>query len=484
MRNRTATAVACLLGAFFVGGTVSPSVAQVRHADELRYPPLPAFEIPQPERVELANGLVVLLLEDHQLPLVQAVALIKAGGVYDPVGQVGMSQLAAQVLRGGGAGDRDADQLDDYLEAKAAAIEISSTASTLRASLDCLAEDFGELLGTFADVLRRPRLPEDRLEQAKTYLNAGIARQNDNPNGILQRELAEVVYGDGSPWARTPTYAAVASIRREDLAAWQQRRITPERTVLGVVGDFDRKQALAAIRQAFGDWSRGEAGRDQLPAEGDGPRPGVYAIERPELNQSYLGLGALGIRRDDPDYFTLEVMNQLFGGAFSSRLFSTVRSKKGLSYSVFGAVASTYDHRGMTVVLMSTKAETTGAGIAALLDEVRGMTTNPPTEAEVAEAKAAILNAFIFNSDSPSKTLFQQLSYELYGYPRDWLSRYRAGVEAVTVEQVREAARRHLRADELAIVVVGPRQGLDRPWSDFGTVTLRDVSIPEPPGSP
>jgi zinc protease len=461
---------------------LAPAGAQVRRVEDLRYPPLPAFEIPRPERVVLDNGLVVMLLEDHELPLVGATALVRAGAVLEPAEKVGTAQLTGEVLRTGGAGARSADELDDFLEGKAAVIESSIGTDSARATMSCLAQDFAPVLAAFADVLRRPLLPEDRLALAKTRLNATISRQNDNPLGILFREFDEIVYGEASPYARRPTYASVAAITRDDLAAWHREHFHPNRTILGLAGDFDRAQALALVRQAFGDWPPGPQAPDR-PAEMPAPPPpGVQVAEKAEVTQSSVAMGTLGIRRDSPDYFAVELMNQVLGSSWSSRLFSNVRSTKGLAYAVGGEVGGAFDHPGRTLVWLSTKTETTAAGIEALLEEVRNMVARPPTEEELAKARSGILNSFVFNSDSRRKILNQQLTFEYFGYPLDWLDRYRAGIEAVTAAEVLAAAGRYLKPQEFAILVVGPAKGRDRDLSEFGKVTPRDITIPQPPG--
>jgi zinc protease len=474
-----------LAGALLALLLAGPGAArgQAQRVEELHFPPLPAFAIPQPQRVVLDNGLVVFLLEDHELPLVTAQALVAAGSGEEPAAQVGLAQLTAEVLRSGGTGTLGADELDDFLEAKAATIDSRADVTDAEVTMSCLTRDFPQVLAVFADVLRRPRLAADRLEVARTRLAATIARQNDNPGSIVFREFDKIVYGEVSPYARRPTYATVAAIGRDDLVAWHRARFHPDRTVLGLVGDFDSAQALEMIRSSFGDWPRGPERQPPAAAPEQGPAPGVYFAEKDDVTQSYVAMGTLGIRRDNPDYYAVELMNEVFGGSFASRLFSNVRSKKGLAYSVFGRVGSAFDHRGLTFVYLSTKVETTGAGIAALLEEARGMVTNPPSDEEVAKAKRAILNSFIFNSDSRAKVLDQQLSLAFFGYPLDWLARYRAGIEATPAAEVRRVAAKYLHPDEFAILVVGPAAGRDRPLADFGPVTARDIAIPPPPAA-
>lgn len=479
----TARALGSLFAlALVAAAAAAPLAAQAKKAEELRYPPLPAFTIPQPQRLVLGNGLTVLLLEDHELPLVRVTALVRAGSEIDPAAKVGLAELGADVLRSGGAGARKADELDDFLESKAARIEAGAASASVSVSLDCLAKDLGELLPAFADVLRRPLFAEDRLAIAKTRQYAGISRQNDNPQSIIFREMDEIVYGEGSPYARKPTYASVGAVTREDLVAWHERAFSPKNTLLGVVGDVSSAAVLAQLKEVFGDWREGAGARPKpVKPSLTPPAPRVVFIEKSDVTQSNISLGSLGIERRNPDYFAVEVMNQVLSGGFASRLFSNIRTKQGLAYGVFGEVGSEYDHLGRTLFWLSTKTETTGAAIDALYAEIRGMVERPPTDDEVAKAKATMLNSFIFNADTKGEVLRQQLQYELYGFPRDWLERYRAGIEKSTTAEVVAAAKKYLHPEALVLLVVGPAAGLDKPLSSYGKVENRDITIAEPP---
>jgi zinc protease len=457
------------------------AAAQATKVDEIRYPALPAFEIPRPQRVVLDNGMVVMLLEDHELPMVEAAALVRAGSRLDPPEKIGLADLAAGMLRTGGTEGLPSDQLDDWLESRAAIIEATADDELARVNLSALTQDFPEVLRVFADILRRPAFDPGKLEVARNQAIASVARQNDEADDIVTREFKKVVYGSDSPYARTETYATLGAIRRDDLIAWHRQGFHPERTVLGVVGDFRTADVLALLRAAFGDWPRAEASQPPIPEATwrRQPSPGVYWAEKQDMNQSAVMIGHLGVRKDDPDYYALEVLNYVLSGSFSSRLISHVRTQKGLAYSVTGRVGSDWGHPGMMYLFLSTKTQTTGAGIQALLDEVRDLqTSQPATEAEVEKARQGLLNSFIFNADTPRKVMNQQLSLEVFGYPLDWLSRYRAGLEAVTPAQVRDAALRHLHPNDFAVVVVGPAEGRDRPLTDFGKVTSLDISIP------
>jgi len=373
------------------------------------------------------------------------------------------------------------DQLDDYLEGKAAVIETSIDEDSGRATMSSLKADFPQVLKVFADVLRHPVFTEPKIQVAKNRMRAEVARQNDEPDDIVFREFAKVVYGKDSPYARTPTFASLGRIERRDLVAWHETYYHPERVVLGLTGDFRRDEALKLVREAFGDWPRGAAVPTVDVPYRKEPAPGVYYAEKNDMTQSDVIMGGLGIVRNNPDFFAVEVMNHVLSGGFASRLFANVRSKKALAYAVFGQVGDGWDHPGLTSLFLTTKTQTTGAGIEALLVEARNMTAEPPTDDEVAKARQAILNSFVFNSDSKRKVLTQQLRFEYFGYPLDWLSRYRAGVEAVTTAEVRAVAAKYLHPDQFAILVVGPSKGTDKPLSTFGRVIPVDLTIAQAP---
>lgn len=448
---------------------------------EIGKPPLRAFEIPKPRRVALSNGMVLFLMEDHELPLIHATAMVRAGSRYDPPEKVGLGEVLSEAWRTGGTRTRTGDELDDFLEARAAKVETWVDTTSAGVTLSCLKGDFEPVLQAFVEVLREPVFAEEKIDLAKEQVATAIARRNDDPEEIATREARKLVYGADSPYARTPEYATLDRVEREDLIAWHRRYVRPERVLIGAVGDFDAKTLEAKLRRLLGTWPRGAAVADPEPGYSRTPRPGLYLVEREDVNQTNLRLVHLGVRRDNPDYYALEVMNQFFGGGVSSRLFSNVRSKKGLAYAVWGGVESAYDYPGLFLVGMGTKSATTAAGLEALLEEIDTLVKEPPSAAELAAAKEAIQNSFIFRFDSKEKVLRQQMRYEFFGYPSDFLERYRAGIERVTAEDVARVARRHVRKGDLAVLLVGKPSDFERPLSSFGPVTKLDVRIPPPP---
>ncbi len=458
-----------------------PVLAQVKQVDELQYPPLPELVIPEPERVVLKNGMIVLLMEDHELPLVSLSAYIKTGSRLEPQDKIGIASLTGTVLRTGGTTKQSGDELDEFLEGKAAMIETAIGGSAGTASMSCLKEDFPVVLEVFGDILRTPAFAPEKLKIAKNQMMASIARQNDDPGGIVSREFKKLIYGNRSPYTWVPTYATILSITQKDVARWHETYFHPNRMILGLVGDFQKDEAIALLNTVFGDWTKGPEVKDSQAFIQEHTPVGVFFVEKNDMTQAKIAMGHQGIRRDHPDYYSLVIVNQILSGSFGARLFSNIRSKQGLAYDVHGGVGLQWDHPGMAMLSMSTKTQTTGKGIDALISESRKMVSNPPTEDEVANAKASILNSFVFSVDSPSKVLGKYLTYEYYGYPSTWLKIFRRGIEQVTVSQVRAAAERHLRPQDFAILVVGPREGTKPALTQYKNIQELDIRIPAPP---
>jgi zinc protease len=339
------------------------------------------------------------------------------------------------------------------------------------------------VMKVFADVLRRPAFDADRLKVATTAASATIARQNDNPNAILGRVFANVIYGETSPFARTATYASIASITRDDLVAWHAKYYHPNRVILGVVGDVSVDEARKLVTTHFGDWAKGPAVTEELPRPKTEPIPGVFEAVKDDSTQSFVSVGQQGtLLRTHPDYFPVTVLNEVLSGGFTSRLFSKVRTELGLAYSVGGAVGSGWIRPSPFSMTLSTKVESTVAATEAMIKEVKDLqSSRPPTEAEIELARSSILNSFVFNSDSAAEVLGQQMTYEYYGQPLDWLERYRAAIEKVTPAEVAAVAKKYMHPEQFSIVVVGPKQGRDKPLDALGPVKAVDIAIPEPP---
>lgn len=447
-------------------------------------PPLPEFHPQKPKRVELSNGVLLFLQEDHELPLIDGQVRIRGGSRNLPADKTGMMSVYGQSWRTGGTEAKTGDQLDDLLEARAAKVETSGASDSTFLSWSCLKGDFNDVFAIVAELLQHPAFRQDKVDLAKRQLNGAISRRNDDIDSIAAREAVKLAYGKENPYARTAEYATVAAVTRDELLAWHKRTMVGANIMVGVVGDFDSTQMEAALRRVFEALPRGqkiETPNDQpMPA-----KPGVYFAAKEDVNQAEIRMVAPSpLERKNPDYYAVEVMDQAFwGGGFSSRLFEYIRTKRGLAYSAGGGFSIPYDHPGLMELSAGTKSQSAVETVQAIYEELGNIEKNPITPQELRRAKDAILNSFIFAVDSKDKLLREQMSYAFYGYPADFLEQIRAGIEKVTAEDVTRVEKKYVHPKELAVLVVGNQQDFGKPLSTVGEVTALDISIPPPPGA-
>jgi zinc protease len=454
--------------------------AQATTWEQIKIPQLPAFHPQQPKRIQLPNGMVIFLQEDHELPMIDGTARIRGGERSVGDAKTGLIDIYGEVWRTGGTKSKTGDELDDYLEQRAAKVETGPGGDSTTINWSCLKEDFEDVFHVFDDLLRNPEFRADKIKIAQGELYDGIARRNDDPSQIAAREAAKLVYGNDSPYARIAEYATVAAVTREDLVAWHHTYVQPNNIILGVVGDFDSAKMEARLRQVFEKWAKGPAAKDSdLPMKS--AKPGYYEIDKTDVNQSNIQLVALGTTRKDPNYYAISVFNEAFGGGFSSRLFSNIRTAKGLAYAVGGGVGTTFDHPGMLRLMVMTKSQSTVESINAIDEEIADLAKHPLTDEEIKRAKDAILNSFIFRFDSPSKVLQEKMAYEFYGYPLDFLENFQKGIEKVTKDEVNRIPGKYIHRDQMSVLVVGHISEFDKPLNTLGEVKNVDIAIPAPP---
>jgi zinc protease len=454
--------------------------AQTQSWKQIPIPQLPVFKPQQPKRLELSNGLVIFLQEDHELPLIDGTARIRGGSVNEPKDKTGLTDIYGEVWRTGGTKTRTGDQLDDFLEVRAAKVETGGGPDSTTISFSCLKGDLDDVFKAFVDVLQNPEFRAEKIEIAQKGEDDGISRRNDEVSEIAHREAVKLAYGLNNPYARQPEYATIAAIKRQDLIDWHGKYVHPNNIILGISGDFDSAAMESRLRAAFDSWPKGPA----LPKNEvhyDPAKPGYYLIPKEDVNQSNIRMVALGTTRDNPDYYAISVFNEAFGGGFSSRLFNDIRTKRGLAYGVGGGIGANFGHPGVLQVSMGTKSQSTIEAIQAVREDIDNLSKDPITDDEIQRAKDAILNAFIFRLDSPDKILGERMTYEYYGYPPDWLDKYQTEIKKVTAADVNRVASKYLHKDQLAVLVVGNTKDFDKPLSSLGAVKNIDITIPAPP---
>jgi zinc protease len=463
--------------------TPAKSAAQEQPWKKIAIPPLHDFKPEQPKRVELANGLVIFLQEDHELPFIDGSILIRGGSREEPAAKIGLVSMYGEAWRTSGSTAKSGDALDTELAEKAANIETGGGQASTSVEWGSFKQDFDSVFGEAVDLLLHPAFKAEKLAMAQREMATGIARRNDDPGEIAGRESTKLLYGASSPYARQAEYATVDAVTVDDLKAWHDRSVVPNGMIVSVEGDFDSAAMEAKLRKAFEPLARGAA-IEPVKADFPGPKPGVYFADKEDVDQSSVEIVGLGTERSNPDYYALSVMNEVFSGGFGSRVVQYVRTKLGLAYSVGGSYGAAYDHPGEFLSEAGTKSVSTVAATQAVLEEIGRLKTKPPTPEELKKAKDDVMNSFIFRYDTPEKVLNEQVTLAFYGYPPDFLEKYKDGIEHVTAADVTRVANKYIDISKLAILVVGNKSEIQPPLSTLGKVTDLDITIPPPPGAP
>ena len=470
-------ATACLLNSHAL------MAQQDKPWEKIPIPKLSEFKPQQPKRIELKNGIVIFLQEDHELPFVSGSVLIPGGSRDESAAKAGLVGLYSQAWRTSGTAKIDGDALDDLLESKAAHIDTEGDDDSTAVSWDSLKGDADQVFSLALDLLLHPKFSQEKLELARQQEATGIVRRNDDESGITEREAAKLAYGVDSPYTRQPELATIGAVTLEDLKAWHDRTLGGK-LIVGISGDFDSAAMEAKLRAAF----EGLPTVKPTPARHEifpGPNPGLYFINKEDVNQSEVEIVGLGTDRHNPDVPALEVMDDILGGGFASRLFQKVRTELGLAYAVGGGVGIAYDHPAPFSAYVLTKSGSTVDATRQTLDEIAGLTTRPFTGEELARAKDNILNSFLFRYDTRDKVLAERERLEFYGYPADYLETYKAALEKVTIADLEAAAKKYIHPEKMAVLVVGSRSeikpGLDQ--LNLGPVHPIDITIPIPAGS-
>lgn len=472
-----------------VAAVLSLGAAAVR-ADDARLPDprkmvpptLNPIQAPKPERFELANGMVVFLLEDHDFPLVDARATVRVGSIYEPGDKAGLADITGEVIRTGGSIRMSGDALDQQLESMGASVETSIGETKGDATVSTLAENFGEGLEILGDLLQRPAFPQEKIELAEKQLRTSIASRNDDPETVLFRETKKLLYGPEHPYARVPEYSTVDAITRDDLVAFHRRFFHPDRVIMTVYGDFQTAAVKQKLTEVFGAWARSTEPMPPDPAVEAQKLSGNYLIEKKDMTNSGVIIAQLGMRMDDPDYAPMSVWGEILGGGFSSRLFNEIRTRRGLAYATGAGIGAGYHHPGALVLFAMTRADSTVKTLGYVGDELTRIMGQPIGDDEVRRAKDAILNTLVFDFSSKGAVLNRMADYSYYGYPMDFLQKYQAAVEKLTPADLQAAAARKVRPQSMSTLVMGNPSSFAADLPELGDFHTVDIAIPEPAG--
>ncbi len=459
-------AIWSLLGA----ALLSLALAQGVPADwpdpfKMQFPRLQPAVI-QPTRVQLSNGLTVLLVEDRSLPFVSGRVYLRAGAIYEPDDKVGLSGIFASVMRTGGAGGRGPDEVDEVLETLAASVSVSSDTLFTSVAFNTLSENLEQVLEVWTDVLIRPRFAQERLELEKGRALEAIRRRNDQPTQIAVREFLRRIQ-EGHPAGRVSNAASVGSITREDLLAFHQRFFKPNAAVLAITGDFNTQEMVARLERVLRDWRPGEV---SLPSFAPPtPKPAIYFVQK-ETNQSVIYMGNPTVAAFAPGYSELDLASRVLGDGFNSRLFLEVRTKRGLAYATGGAQTQGFGWPGFFYGASISRVDKTVEVIELMLGQFRDLRDRPVSPEELELFRNNILNAEVFRFTSKQAVAERIARTQMLGLPADYYERYIQQIQAATPADLQRVMQQFVRPEEFVIVVVGDQRQFDKPLSTLGRV--------------
>lgn len=449
---------------------------------KLPVPPIGRIPAVQPERLVLPNGAVVYLLEDRTLPTVRGIAYFPSSPVLVPAERAGLAQVVGDVLRDGGTATRTGDWLDDRLAAIGAELSSNVGATQASTSFRCLSDNTAEVVGLWAEMTRMPAFPDDKIELSKVALRQSIASRNDEMMGMLMRAARHAVFGKDSPWARMAEYATVEPISAADCRTMHTQVFVPERMVIAVYGDFRAADMKKLLLARWGDWKRSGTPKPVLPPTPKSVTPRIVFAAKEDVTQSGVIVAQPGSRADDPDYAAMQVLEQGLGGGFSSRMFSYIRTARGLAYSTGASAGTGFESPGVFTAFSLTRSDSTLVALDLVKQQVAAVTREPFGAEELEIAKQAVVNGYVFNFQDPSQSLFRAAYYESIGYPADFLQTYQRALEGVTGQSVLEAARRKITPDQQVVVIVGREKDFEKPLESVGLKVERmDMTIPPPP---
>jgi zinc protease len=439
--------------------------------------PPPRVALPPIVTRQLPNGLKLLIVEHHELPLADFVLLVGSGSTTDPASKTGVANLTATMLREGTTTRKSLD-IADQIAFLGINLSPSSSWESSTLSLHTPIAQLDSALALFADVALHPSFPADEFERLRKNRLTDLLRLRDQGPAIANLAFPAIVYGGVHPYgaATLGTEASVKSLSVADLQSYYQTNFKPNNSTLIIVGDVNPAQIEQKISALFGGWQRGDVPQ---PTYTDPPKAAattVYLIDKPGAAQSSFRLGSVGVPRSTKDYFALSVMNTILGGSFTSRLMQNLRETRGYTYGA----SSRFDMRrnaGPFLASAEIVAAKTDSALLEFMKELNAIRQSVPAS-ELSRAKRYLQLQLPGNFETTQDIAFQLVPVALYGLPLDYYNNYVQNIEAITEADVARVAQQYINPGALAVVIVGDRKSIEPGLKaiNVGPVVIRDIS--------
>jgi zinc protease len=424
----------------------------------------PELRVPTWTTLSLSNGAQLVVSEKHGLPLVSfQINFVGGADQYEPATKTGLANFVATMLTEGTT-HRTGNQISNDLQLLGTSVGTQIGAESGRMAFLSTKDKFGPTLAILADLLENPTFPADALERLRSRAIIGLTQNRDRTAGIASAVFPKVLYTTDHPYGRVTTEASVKAITRDDLVSFYKSYFQPGHAVITVVGDVKADDVKQTIEKALAGWAAG--GSPPSFAYPPAPAPKattIYLVDKPGAAQSTFAIGEVGPPRDTPDYYALRVMNEMLGVLFQSRLNHNIREVKGYSYGVgsgfaFGRGPGAFRAGGEIV---TAKSDSALIEFMKELRDIRG--PRPPSDDELAQAKASLVQSLPANFASVNGINGSIASIYTQGLPEDYYKRFATAVAAVTKDDVVHVAQKYIDPDHLTIVIVGDRAKIEGP---------------------
>lgn len=431
--------------------------------------------LPKAQETKLANGLRVILLEDHKVPTYTMQMVVLSGGLADKPDYRGLASFTATLLREGTTkrSSKDiAEQTDALGATLASGSGFANITSTVTAS--GLVENMDQTLDIFADVVRNPTFPQTEVDKYKARTLAQLQQQRAIPQFLAQERFSRAIYGDHPASLIAPPIDSIKRIGSKDLADFHSVHYRPNNAILAIVGDVTLKEVLPKIEKAFADWQKGDVPATEIPVAPAQAGSRIFLIDRPGSVQTVLQLGNLGIERNSPDYFSLLLADRILGGGPAARLFLNLREDKGYTYGAYSNFGGS-KFRGTWVSSSEVRTDVTEGAMKEFMYELKRLREEKVSAEELDNAKRAIVGSFALSLEQPQFLLQNIITQKLYDLPADYWDAYPQKVAAITAEDIQNVAQKYVDLDHLQIVAVGDASKARDVLAKYGKVEVYDA---------